>query len=353
MATHLSATNGINLTALMVTDNQSYADADYQLHTPQTINQESRYSTPLPNERNISFMEDNDLRDGSSLLSFPVYFGPFKYGSDMQESIINVNSNNMNDSVRVFWDVVAYLAPLTVQERNGPVFTRGYLSYIIALAAVFLVGKHLTHCPIRRSTNATTTTALFAGVIFLRWWRVRQLREQMDYETQLNAHAYNMQMRMQAKPLPVDVVNALPITRYTPGQIKNGSCAICLDDFEEGETDIRILGCGHGFCVLCIGKCVGDVSHKKRSTHLIGLQTHGSHKNLPCVLFANTIACHPIEYAMMVTVINMENHHMLPLLLLLLLGLRPIICFVARIMIHRWNYNKSLLLIQLNNISIR
>lgn len=102
----------------------------------------------------------------------------------------------------------------------------------------------------------TTTTALFAGVIFLRWWRVRQLREQMDYETQLNAHAYNMQMRMQAKPLPVDVVNALPITRYTPGQIKNGSCAICLDDFEEGESDIRILGCGHGFCVLCIGKCV-------------------------------------------------------------------------------------------------
>lgn len=97
--------------------------------------------------------------------------------------------------------------------------------------------------------------ALFAGVIFLRWWRIRQLREQMDYETQLNAHAYNMQMRMQAKPLPVDVVNALPITRYAPGQIKNGSCAICLDDFVEGDSDIRILGCGHGFCVLCIGKC--------------------------------------------------------------------------------------------------
>ncbi|KAJ8658448.1 hypothetical protein O0I10_005801 [Lichtheimia ornata] len=233
MAAHLSATNGINLTALMVTDNQSYPGADYQLHTPQTVNQAVQYSTPLPNERNISFMEDNDLRDGSSLISFPVYFGPFKYGDDMQESIINVNNNNMNDSIRVFWDVAAYLAPLTVQERNGPIFTRGYLSYIIALAAVFLV-------------------ALFAGVIFLRWWRVRQLREQMDYETQLNAHAYNMQMRMQAKPLPVDVVNALPITRYTPGQIKNGSCAICLDDFEEGESDIRILGCGHGFCVLCI-----------------------------------------------------------------------------------------------------
>lgn len=76
----------------------------------------------------------------------------------------------------------------------------------------------------------------------------------MEYDARVSAHAYNMQMRRKAKPLPVSVVNAIPIEKYTPDKVKNASCAICLEDFEENTTEVRILGCGHGFCVLCIGK---------------------------------------------------------------------------------------------------
>ena len=38
-------------------------------------------------------------------------------------------------------------------------------------------------------------------------------------------------------------------------QIKNSVCAICLEELEQGAL-IRVLPCGHGFCVACIGKCV-------------------------------------------------------------------------------------------------
>lgn len=138
MATNLSASNNINLTAILITDNETHPDADYELRTLHTIDQGIHYSSPLPMERNVSSMQDNDLQQES--LSMPVYFGPYKYGADMHESILSIN-NNMNDSIRVFWNVAAYLTPFTVQEHTGPIFSRGYLSYIIALAAVFLVGK--------------------------------------------------------------------------------------------------------------------------------------------------------------------------------------------------------------------
>lgn len=94
------------------------------------------------------------------------------------------------------------------------------------------------------------------GVIFLRWWRIRRMRE--DYPngfTGFQGNGFHMQPRTtHLDPLPVDIVNALPIDKYSPDLIKNINCAICLEDFVPGKNDIRILPCGHGFCVLCIGK---------------------------------------------------------------------------------------------------
>lgn len=80
-----------------------------------------------------------------------------------------------------------------------------------------------------------------------------------DYPNGFNgfsmANGFNMQPRVnRTDPLPVDIVNALPIDKYSEELIKNTNCAICLEDFVPAKTDIRILPCGHGFCVLCIGK---------------------------------------------------------------------------------------------------
>lgn len=55
-------------------------------------------------------------------------------------------------------------------------------------------------------------------------------------------------------PLPVDILNTYPVQSYDPSVVKNGSCAICLDDFTPDKTNIRVLPCGHGFCTGCIGR---------------------------------------------------------------------------------------------------
>lgn len=91
----------------------------------------------------------------------------------------------------------------------------------------------------------------------MRWWKIRRMRA--DYPNGFNgftaANVFGMQPRVnQLDPLPVDVVNSIPIAKYTDDLVKNVNCAICLEDFVPAKNDIRILPCAHGFCVLCIGK---------------------------------------------------------------------------------------------------
>ena len=42
-------------------------------------------------------------------------------------------------------------------------------------------------------------------------------------------------------------------TRYSGGCATNESCAICLDDFEDGQS-LSILACKHAFCAECIAQ---------------------------------------------------------------------------------------------------
>lgn len=84
--------------------------------------------------------------------------------------------------------------------------------------------------------------------------RVSARNEQVVYSD------YILQSRVnQIDPLPVNLVNALPILYFTADRVKNGNCAICLDDYVENKSQLRVLPCGHGFCVLCIGKKDGNV----------------------------------------------------------------------------------------------
>jgi hypothetical protein len=232
VASNISAAHNLNMSAIILFDNDTHGQQiDVSVQPAGKVSGTPSYASQLPVERNVSAMQDNDI-DGTIADTPPVFFVPNSYGKTLQSMITNATAPN----AKQFWQITVLLSASWVNkdDNDGLAVSRGYLSYIIALAAIFLI-------------------ALFAGVIFLRWWRVRQLREQMEYEAQVAAHAYNMQLRnRQAKPLPVDMVNALPITKYKADVIKNANCAICLEDYEEDVNEVRVLGCGHGFCVLCI-----------------------------------------------------------------------------------------------------
>ncbi|CEG83948.1 hypothetical protein RMATCC62417_17810 [Rhizopus microsporus] len=219
----LSDTSYLNITAAFIYDNQTYDDIAIKTTLYQTSTTFPTYSTPLPIERSALNMTDNDLTESR----IGVYFVPYKYGNSLK-SKLNSTYDATNPAVRTLWSITTYFPQDNPSE--GFIGTiRGYLAYIIALAAIFLI-----------------------GIVFLRWWRIRRLRDEFPNDPN-DTNAIHLSQRVhQPDPLPVDIVNALPIKLYEPGVSKNINCAICLDDFVLGKSDVRILPCGHGFCVLCI-----------------------------------------------------------------------------------------------------
>ncbi|CEP11106.1 hypothetical protein [Parasitella parasitica] len=234
----LALSHNINITAMFIYDNDTHHDNNITIARKPVVGSGSigppNYSVPLPAYRSVLNMTDNDLGMTSPSTTV-VYFVPNAYGTTWVDRI-SQSYNSSLPNMRIFWLITPYLEEVSwgYAGEDGFFSTgKGYLSYIIALAAIFLI----------------------VGVIFLRWWRIRRMRA--DYPNGFTGFQAGNGLPMQPRtthldPLPVDIVNALPIEKYSPDLIKNINCAICLEDFVTGKNDIRILPCGHGFCVLCI-----------------------------------------------------------------------------------------------------
>ncbi|KAI9247021.1 hypothetical protein BY458DRAFT_416719, partial [Sporodiniella umbellata] len=213
-----------NTTAILLYDNETHPEITVNTSLYQPGTSFPTYSAALPLNRSVASMADNDLTDPS----IPVYFAPVIYGQSLQEKVRTLDPAQSNN-LSTYYSLTAFLDKDTTSANGLIGSIRGYLAYIIALAAVFLI-----------------------GVVFLRWWRFRRMR---TYDiTDMNGHrTIHLQSRTnQVDPLPVDIVNSLPIEVYYPKVSKNVNCVICLEDFIPEKTDVRILPCGHGFCVLCI-----------------------------------------------------------------------------------------------------
>ncbi|KAI8333009.1 hypothetical protein BD560DRAFT_415115 [Blakeslea trispora] len=229
----LASSNSISVSAVFIYDNETHGNSITVDRTPVTGSGTIGppvYPNPLPADRSVLNMTDNDL-DLSSPSATAVYFIPSVYGNQFVDRI-NQMYNASYPDMRRFWLLTPYLEEVSwgLSGDDGFFSTgRGYLSYIIALAAIFLI-----------------------GVVIIRWWKIRRMRSEFP-NGYGGTNGFPMQARNnQLDPLPVDIVNSLPINVYSAGLIKNVNCAICLEDFVPGKNDVRILPCGHGFCVLCI-----------------------------------------------------------------------------------------------------
>jgi hypothetical protein len=90
-----------------------------------------------------------------------------------------------------------------------------------------------------------------------RWCRANRRSQSEDVEN--NVGGQNMLMAdirsEERHVIPfLELSNVCPIIAYneTPS-MKNNSCAICLDDFND-DYYVRVLPCHHGYCTACIGK---------------------------------------------------------------------------------------------------
>lgn len=133
----LSTTNKMNVTAALVYDNQTYQDITIQTSLYQATVSFPTYSTPLPSYRSALNMSDNDL----SQSSIGVYFIPYAYGNTLK-SKLNDTYDSSDSTIRTFWSITTYFP----QDDSSSGFIgsiRGYFAYIVALAAVFVIGKKI------------------------------------------------------------------------------------------------------------------------------------------------------------------------------------------------------------------
>ncbi|KAI8331360.1 hypothetical protein BC941DRAFT_474986 [Chlamydoabsidia padenii] len=257
----LSARYQLNIEALMIYDNDTHgSNTTFELQPIGSSESQDppSYDSPLPYDRNVSNMKDNDMitttyDSGNNMSHLSVYFIAKDYGLQLKQlnhtyisHATDSNSSSSSD-LHQFYQITLFLSQSprqttdTSKDNNNDdnsngfssllASSRGYLSYIIALIAVFLI-----------------------GVILLRWWRLRKMRQRVAAQNQQDVYrGYILHARVNhIDPLPVTIVNSLPIIYYTSDRVKNNNCAICLDDYVENKSQLRLLPCDHGFCVLCI-----------------------------------------------------------------------------------------------------
>ncbi|KAL0085895.1 hypothetical protein F4703DRAFT_1564740 [Phycomyces blakesleeanus] len=303
VARSLSLAYSLNVEAVIIYDNTSYPAGDIEYTLTATVGTTfiQAYSGELVNERNISHMLDNNIVVGNR--SLPLYFVPRLYGRALLNSYAKAfakltanetsywmlapvvrakewtSSTSTNNSTASQPGTGVDSTPTGSHEQTLEEFksSKKYLSYIIGLSVLLFA-------------------IIIAAFILLRWWMKRSLANQLAQETQRREEIYRMEQLK--KPLPINVLNSFPVVKYKTGCVRDTSCSICLDDFEEDVHEIRILPCGHGFCVLCIGKYyypkkkedaeVMDISNDKNNLIVIGVhQIHGFHKNRHSVQLAS------------------------------------------------------------------
>ncbi|CAO3651444.1 unnamed protein product [Cunninghamella blakesleeana] len=236
----LSTIYNLSITQLIIYDNQTYPNVNTNYYGSFTTGKTGvpQYSSPLPTITNISYMADNDIfanndnvmtLNNNGNMPDQIYFVPNNFGMNLIQ-IIHGN-NKYNTSMP---NNYLFLQTLLTEVNWSPgTSIQNYITWIIALGAIFFL-------------------AAFGLFLFFRWWKMKQRSEDREYNIALEEHHLRMLNLRKVNPLPVNIVNSYPIQNYNPEMIKNSSCAICLEDYEENQPDIRLLPCGHGFCVLCI-----------------------------------------------------------------------------------------------------
>lgn len=143
---NLALANNINITAMFIYDNDTHNDNNITIARKAVVGSGSigppEYSTPLPAYRSVLNMTDNDLGMTSPSTTV-VYFVPNVYGVTFVDRI-NQSYNVSIPNMRTFWLITPYLEEVSWGYAGGDSFFstgKGYLSYIIALAAIFLIGK--------------------------------------------------------------------------------------------------------------------------------------------------------------------------------------------------------------------
>lgn len=140
----LATASNINITAVYIYDNSTHSEIAIDRKPVVGTGSQGppNYPNALPTSRSILNMSDNDL-DMTNPSTTTVYFLPYVYGNTLVTHV-NQTYNTTNPDIRQYWLITPYLEEVSwgyTGEENFFSSGKAYLSYIIALAAIFLIGN--------------------------------------------------------------------------------------------------------------------------------------------------------------------------------------------------------------------
>jgi hypothetical protein len=137
----IATTIQLPLDAILIYDNNVYANSTDEIENVNdgSVQTPTYPSNALPNIQNVSYMQDNDLN--ASALTVAVYFASNEFGRNLAQNVSLDSNNSLNSNYKQVWVITPILG--TIQNNSFSSMlaaSKGYLSYIIGLAAIFLVG---------------------------------------------------------------------------------------------------------------------------------------------------------------------------------------------------------------------
>ncbi|KAI8338693.1 hypothetical protein BC941DRAFT_423609 [Chlamydoabsidia padenii] len=256
----------LTMTGVLIYDNQTYDNTTVPIiqRKPSTL-MTSNWQYPLPAQRNISTMQDNDILSSNMSPFFAVYFSPYQFGLDMLAKMNNTTPGGQSSLNKQYVQLAPYFDDSVKDDNpsnsnnsnndngNGDdgsfnsmgaddLFgggNRGYIAYLVASVA-----------------------GIVMAIILFRWCRNprfgarRNNADSNDIEAQVGMEriGHTQHSDQEITSIPIEKLNtmyAIQSAGEVMVKMKNSVCAICLDDFDP-TSQIRLLPCHHGFCVGCI-----------------------------------------------------------------------------------------------------
>lgn len=139
-AQNIATTTKLPMDAIIIYDDQRYTNYTDDLQVNDGPIQPPPYSD-LPANQNASNMPDNDLNVGALMIA--VYFASNEFGQALAQNVSIASNNSMNNTLKQVWVWTPILGYSTDNSFSTMLAaSKGYLSYIIGLAAIFLVGMY-------------------------------------------------------------------------------------------------------------------------------------------------------------------------------------------------------------------